>query len=207
MLSYKGRDFIINDKKPTEENVQEPNKPQLKIERILIPDIGYYMKLYKVNKLDQIPPMFCYYENPDDKVNKPGLYCSIIPGVQIRIPFPTIIDSTKEYGRGSSIRCKYKSKDTCNEQRNKMAKYHNSGIRLCNFAHTGEKIIKIGYPSRCSIIPRFGDCSTLINDIKTVKMPDIKNILLYGLNDIATSAIWLDCNKISNVVYNDIEYA
>jgi hypothetical protein len=206
MLSYIGRDQIIKEKKKYKPKKKKSEPPILKMERVLIPEIGYYMKLPKITALDHIPPMFYYYDNPDDKKNKSGIYCSLIPGIQILVPFPTIVDSTKEYGRSCSIKCKYHSRVLCNDQRNKMAKHHDSSLRICNFAHSGEKIVKIGYPSRCSTIPRFGDSASLTTDVKTITFPDIKNILLYGLNDLISSAVWFECNRITNAVYTDIDY-
>jgi len=205
MLSYKGRDFVPK-KKTDEPTVVIPKQIKPKLQRVLIPEIGYYLKLNKVNKLSDIQPMLSYYDNPKDTENLPGLYCTLLPGVHVRIPFPNVVDSTKEYGRGHSIRCKYISKELCDNQRGKMASFHKSQVRTCNFAHTGQKIVKIGYPSRCSRVS-FGDAETLTRDIKSIKLPDIKNILLYGLNDIMSSIVWMDCNSVANTVYSNVDMA
>jgi hypothetical protein len=201
MVSYTGRDYI-----PREKPITETIKP-ITTMRKFIPEIGYYIKLNTVCELNEIPPMFYYYNNTQDKINPPGMYCTITPGVHVKIPFATIVDSTKEYSRGRSIRCKYITKTMCDDQRSKMAKYHNSQVRTCNFAHTGDEITKIGYASRCSSVPRFGDSKHLTNDIKSVNISDIKNIMLYGLNDMLAIMIWLDCNKYNDAVFINVEKA
>jgi hypothetical protein len=203
MLSYKGSDNI--PKKVIEEKqVTKPTAP--KIERVLIPEIGYYLNVQKVDKLTDVPSIFTWYDNPRDTENPPGLYCTIISGVHVRIPFPAVVDSTKEYSRGRSIRCKYATKTLCDDQRSKMAIYHNSQVRTCNFAHAGEKIVKIGYPSRCAKA-NFGNSDSLTKDIRLVNISDIKNILLYGLNDIMSSIIWMDYNHVENTVFTSVEKA
>lgn len=237
MLSYKGRDYIhktiektkelnkelnqiiIQEEEKKEKQKKEKQKKQkekqqqlqqsqnITIENINIKEINYMLNLPRVSNLNEIKHMFYYYNNPNDKINTPGIYCNILNNICIKVPFPNIVDSTKEYSRCRSIRCKYGSKKLCDEQRQKMAKYHNSSIRTCNFAHSGDLITKIGYPSRCATIPRFGDSSNLINDIKSIKIDDIKNLLLYGINDIFSSTIWFDFNKINNVTFSNIEYA
>jgi len=204
MLSYKGRDHIERKKqitipRPIVKSTKEENK------RVLLHEIDYQFKTYTVDNLTNIKPMFGYYNNPSDKINPPGLYCCIVPSVYIKVPFPELIDSTREYSRVRSIRCKYRDKNICDEQRFKMARYHNSNLRTCNFAHRGEQIIKIGYQSRCSSIPRFGDPATLLRDVKNVNLEEIKNVIMYGLNDIISSAVWFDYNNISNVTYPDID--
>jgi len=201
MVSYPGRDYIPKEKPP-----MIVVKPAI-ITRKLITELGYYMKLQTVRDLKDIQPMFSYYDNPLDKVNAPGMYCTILPGVHIKVPFPTIVDSTKEYARGRSIRCKYVTKILCDDQRQKMAKYHNSPVRICNFAHVGDKITKIGYASRCSSVPRFGDSKNLTSDIKSVTLADIKNVILYGLNDMVASMVWLDYHKCNNTIFKNVEQA
>jgi hypothetical protein len=201
MLSYQGRDHISLSK-PTYETKKEIKSDVVTTERVLIPDVGYYMRLPIVHKLSQIPPMFYYYKSPD---NKDGIYCSILPNVYTKVPFPIITDSTKEYGRDKSIKCKYKSRVLCDEQRSKMAKLHNSQIRTCNFAHTGEKLIKIGYPSRCTSIPNFGNPTSLVNDLRHIDLTAIKTLLMYGLNDIIISSIWLDSTKTKELILDNLD--
>jgi hypothetical protein len=213
MLSYPGRDVInkipnkneiLNELK-NKRDIPENNK--ISVERILIPEYGYYLKLPVITNLNQIPPAM-YYIKPNAKNNnvKPGVYINL-NGNYMRIPFPEIADSKKEYDRKHSIRCKYTTKQECDAQRSKMAGVYNSNIRVCNFAHKGDSIIKIGYPSRCPSVPNFGNTSTMSGDINKVNISDIKNTLLYGLNDIFASIIWLDYTSNKGNVYDDLEHA
>lgn len=180
MLSYVGRDLISKKTKPQIPQQLTQNS------RTFIKEVNYHMRLPQVTNLKQIPPMFYVY--------KTDIYCCIAPNIYLQVPFSEMIDST-EHNRSRSIRCKYKSKITCGEQRNRMAKYHNTTMRTCNFAHTNEEIVRIGYPSRCAAIPNFGNPATIVKDMDKIDIDDIKNILLYGLSDCFTAAIWLDYNK------------
>lgn len=188
-------------------HVNQPNIRQYEYKKQKIEEVGYYMDFPTVSNFSDISPMFYYYDNPNDKINEPGIYCSIIQGVIIKIPFPVIVDSTREYSRGRSIKCKYEKRSVCDENRDSMAKRYNSELRKCNFAHEGEDIVKIGYPSRCSTMPRFGNASTLTKDINIVKISDIKNVLLYGLNDVIVSAIWFYHHKQRPGVYSRVDVA
>ena len=217
MLSYVGRDFIVKDKKKNSNansNANGTSSSQVEIktstERILINEIGYYMKLPIIYDIKKIPQMFYYYKG--DNQYSTGIYCCLIPNVFIKVPFPEIVDSTKEYNKGHSIKCKYKTKLMCDDQRSKMAKYHDSQIRICNYAHSGEKIVKIGYPSRCPNIPNFGNPETLTNDIKIIDEDSIKNILLYGLNDMIIASVYLDYYKMNQesnkiIIYDKLNIA
>jgi hypothetical protein len=209
MLSYLGRDFIV--KKPDNANKNKPPAMPIQliqVERVLLNEVGYYMKLPCITDIKRIPPMFYYFKGNDEQKYLPGVYCCLIPNVFIKVPFPEIVDSTKEYSRDHSIKCKYKTRNLCDDQRSKMARLHNSQVRVCNFAHEGEELVKIGYPARCSTIPNFGNPSTLTHDIKIIELSDIKNILLYGMSDIITSAIWLDYVKTNTItVFDKLEFA
>ena len=125
----------------------------------------------------------------------------------VHIPFPDILDNSKDYDRKNSVRCKYSDKNECTIQRNKMAKLHNSTVRNCNFSHNGEKVIKIGTPSRCPSVPNFGNPKTISKDIDYVNISDIKNMLLYGLNDIIIASIWLQNANISNQQFTNLDIA
>lgn len=203
MLSYRGRDFIPTDKEPHTNRVKGIRKPQVS-EQVFIEELGYYMKLPTIKNIRDIPPMLYWY-NGDSTYSK-GVYCCIVKGVYTRIPFPEITDSTKDHTRDRSVKCKYHRKEDCDVHRIKMAKLHNSVIRVCNFAHEGDHIVKIGYPARC-IVPSFGNPATFKNDINNVTLDSIKVMLMYGLNDIMVSAIWLDCKKIKDVVYDKLDIA
>ncbi len=172
MLSYKGRDHI------------EKKNVTMVPERVLIPEINYKMKLTCVKRLSEIPSMFYYYKG--DRNTAAGVYCNINNNC-IRVPFPRVIDSIKDFNRIKSMRCKYKTRESCN--------FHTN--RECNYAHRGENMIKIGYQSRCNSNPRFGNPDTIDADIKNISADDIDTILMYGLNDLFSSAVWFDYHKIT----------
>jgi hypothetical protein len=121
------------------------------------------------------------------------------------MPFPETVDSKKEYDRKHSIRCKYTTIEECLTQRQKMAKMYGSQIRICNFAHIGDRIIKIGHQFRCPSVPNFGNPQTMPQDIKDVKFSDIKNLMMYGLSDIATAMIWFDYHKVKGVKFERLD--
>lgn len=179
--------------------------PPVTLERIVIPDIGYKMQIHQVTDLKNIPPALYYYKAPVDGKYQSGIYLRISGNNLVRIPTPEVVDSKKEYDRKHSIRCKYKTKGECDDQRQKMAKVYNSTVRICNFAHEGDKLVKIGYPSRCPAVPSYGNPTTMSSDIKQVAMSDIKNTLMYGLSDILAAAIWFDYTNSGNNVYDRIE--
>lgn len=227
MLSYNGRDYldkVLLKKENSNAQKRSSKHPLLASTkdtnmRVNMQSHNYTYKKHKINEIDycmefptvsnfaDMSPMFYYYDNPNDTNNDSGIYCSIIQGVVIKIPFPVIVDSTREYSRCRSIKCKYEKRYLCDENRNSMAQRYNSEIRKCNFAHEGDSIVKIGYPSRCSTMPRFGNADTLAKDINIVKLGDIKNVLLYGLNDVIVSAIWFYHHKQKAGVYSRVDVA
>lgn len=202
MLSYKEKDHIISSKKNTKEQTQ----PIIHKQRMPFQVINYQMEMPVVNNLKDIPMMFAYYNNTNDKQNQPGVYCCIYDGVYVRVPFPEIVDTTRNYSRVGSIRCKYETQDLCKEQRMKMAKYHDSDLRSCNFAHKGDKLVKMGYASRCPLVPRFGDPATITNDIKHVTKNDIRSLLLYSINDAALASIWYSYHGEKNEIITNLDY-
>lgn len=210
MLSYPGRELLKNIliKQPELSApipVATPLKPESQVERTLIPEIGYYLRLPVVKNIKSIQPAMCYFKG--DGETPAGIYMNLPNNNIVRVPFPEIVDSKREYDRTHSIRCKYHNKEECNAQRSKMSKLYNSQVRVCNFAHTGDKIIKIGYPSRCPSVPDFGNPTTMSSDIKKVNMNDINNMLLYGMNDIMCSVIYLDYHSMSDKIMNSLEKA
>ena len=191
MLGYPGKDFISKIIEFKEQQ-KKPKKVAPEIQKTLIPEIGYYLKVQTVANLKDIPNAIYYCSNPN------GLYMRMPNNNLLKIPFPEVVDSRKEYDRKHSIRCKYYKKQECDLQRKKMARSYNSVLRTCNFAHEGDRIIKIGFPSRCPSVPSFGNPQSMSSDIKHISEDDIKNLLLYGLNDIIVAAVWLDYINVKN---------
>lgn len=208
MLGYPGKEFIakilkknaatapVANQAPAVQALAHVRAPEpKKEEKILIQEIGYSLKITTVANIETIPPAIHYYKNTGlgDKYPS-GFYMRMPNNTIVRVPVPEVVDSKKEYDRKHSIRCKHHSKDECDSQRQKMAKIYNSTVRSCNFAHKGDKLVKIGYTSRCPSVPSFGNPHTMSQDIKYINLDDIKNVLMYGLSDLFTAAIWLDYN-------------
>lgn len=208
MLSYPGRDVLKTIlAKPVKQEPVIPKPEQIvpQMERTLIPEVGYYLRLPVVSNLKNIPQAMHYFKGNAE--TPAGVYMNLPNNNIVRMPFPEIMDSKREYDRTHSIRCKYQRIDDCNFQRSKMSKLYNSQVRTCNFAHAGDKIIKVGYPSRCPSVPDFGNPTTMSSDIKKVNMNDVNNMLLYGLNDIMCSVIYLDYNSVTDKVMSSLEKA
>jgi hypothetical protein len=202
ILLFPGKSHINNiiDTYEINKKKVKPSKQKQSIieERILIPELNYKMKISSISNLDDIPPAF-YFHAPTA-----GIYIKLPNNNIFRVPFPEIADSRKDYSRRQSIRCKYKTKDECDEQRSKMATMYNSSVRVCNFAHKGDKLVKIGYQSRCPSIPNFGNLETITDDIKLINDGDVKSMLLYGINDIFLSALWLDYIQLKNKTVHNL---
>lgn len=146
-------------------------------------------KIRQVSDLHTMQPALAYFAG--DKKYPEGIYTCIDRDVFVRIPFPQVIDSQKEQNKYKTVRCKYKTKRACDEQKNKMASYHSSSLRSCNFAHRGDRIIKLGFQSRCPSMPNFGDPETFLRDANSadISLDDIKSLLFYGLNDFALAVL------------------
>lgn len=210
MLGYPGKEFIINtitNKANSKEPSISPPKQESSLQeqkiveqKTLIPEIGYYMKVAQITNLKHIPPALYYYSG-----DQPGLYMRLPNNNLLRVPFPEIVDSKKEYDRKHSIRCKYRTKAECDAQRMKMSKMYNSTVRTCNFAHSGDRIIKIGYPSRCPSIPDFGNPTSMSNDIRQITEDDVKNLLLYSLSDLLAATVWLDYTNKSGLTITNLD--
>lgn len=184
-------------------NKKKPILP-IKNKTIIIPKLNYKITLPVVNKLSEIPECFYYLNNADNKESdKSNIYVRINNNI-IEVPFPEIIDNQQNHNRNNTIRCKYYTLQECINQRNKMSKLYNSNIRECKYAHCGEPLIKIGNIHRCPSLANFGNPATFNSDIKFVSYSDIKNMLLYSLNDLAISMIWLYENKMERTEINDL---
>lgn len=175
-------------KKPTKEEV-----PFDKVPKVLIPEINFPMKIPNVKALKDIPPAFYMHESK--------IYIRINNDNLLQVPFPEVIDSKKEFDRKHSIRCKYIQRAECDSQRVRMARTFNSPLRTCNFAHEGDYMVKIGYPSRCPGMPSYGNTATMAQDIKSVRLDDVKNLILYGLNDLFSAMVWLEYHNCTQKTF------
>jgi hypothetical protein len=212
-LSYQGLDYLTPELK-VEPAKREPAKPEPaklepspRISRVFIKEINSFTRAIEVSDLHQIPSMFHYYNNPDDKKNGPGLYCCLAAGVYVKMAFPVVVNSKARDSRDRSIRCKYGPKEACEQARQQKARDHRSAVRACNYAHKGENLVRVGYNSRCDPVPWFGNPQTLMRDLPSLGKEEIRTILMYGLNDLFSAGIWLEQKKIRNVVVSHLDVA
>lgn len=170
--------------------------------------IGFDWKVPIINKLNEMPSSLYWYGG--DTNNPEGVYTCLTRGFYIQVPFPNVIDATKDFNRTGSVKCKYNNLKECLDVREDLANRYNSAVRDCNFAHKGDKYIKIGTTFRCPHKPRFGNHSHLKEDIGSVPDSDIKTILMYSLSDILLSSMWFqkqnteEPNK-SNMIMTNID--
>ena len=159
--------------------------------------IGFECKIPIINNLNEMQPSMYWFNGSD--VNPPGIYTCLTKGFFIQVPFPNVIDSTQDYNRTGSIKCKYNTIKDCLDVRKELAAKFNSDLRDCKFAHKGDKFVKIGTQFRCQK-PRFGNHNYLKDDIASAQETDIKSILMYALSDVLLSSLWFqkqgDANKI-----------
>lgn len=184
MLSYKSN----NDK------IKIKDLP-FKIEQnsINISPLNYTMTLPIIKTLDELYKQHSIFYCEETK----SLWI-VLPGANlVKVPFPEIIDCTKSTEKSNSIRCRYQSKSICGDKK--------QGFWHCNYAHQGEKMVKLGYPMRCPAIPNFGNPETIRKDIQYVSLPDIKSLLMYGLNDVMIASIWMDYNGKKNQKYDNVD--
>ena len=173
-------------------------------------DIGS-IKVPIIKNLDELPPAINWYVG--DKINKAGLYISLMPNYAIEIPFPDTIDGTKNSNRTNSIKCKYGSLSNCKAIRENLANKYRSEIRKCNFAHIGDHYIKIGTFSRCPGAPSFGNYDDFKEDMEKINMSDVEMLLMYATSDLLLANIWVQNNNTNNknnmndetIVFNNLD--
>lgn len=125
------------------------------------------------------------------------IYFSPIAGVVIRVPTMVFRDGTQDFIRAKSVRCKNGTARECTALR---------GNRECNFAHTGEKYVRIGYPTRCQSHPTIGHAPTLCADVQKITKKDMLLILCHGLSDIMVAVAWFTRNNQPQEI-NDVDTA
>jgi hypothetical protein len=157
-----------------------------------------------INNLNEIPPMFYWYKG--DKKNKEGIYASITPHFYIEVPFPDLINKSSKNFKHKSIPCKYKTINQCKEKQLEFSKIYNTEIRQCNYVHIGENFIKIGSDFRCPNLSSFGSFETLDNDLYSVSLADIKNILFNSSSDLLLILLWYSNHKnLGELVFTNLD--
>lgn len=170
------------------------------INNIYDASLGFDFQIPIISKINEMPSALYWYKG--DTKYPPGIYICISQGFYVQVPFPNVVDSTKDFNRTGSIKCKYTTTDECYKVRAELANKYNSDVRHCNFAHMGDKYVKIGTSFRCPSLPRFGNHNNIQSDINNVDDTDINTILMYSLSDMLLSAIWVQKNKKNAVLTN-----
>ena len=203
MLSYPGRDIIseidISRGKKQISDINISKKKKHTSEKVHINELKHDIKINIVENLQDIPPAIYYVKDNE------GFYINLGNNNYAKIPFPDIVDYSKEHDKKMTISCKYFNKSDCDNQRLRMSKLYGTQLRSCNFAHKNERLIKIGYHARCPSVPNFGNPATINIDIKKINNTDLNNLLLYGLNDLFCAIMYLDFIKQKNTTLGDLD--
>jgi hypothetical protein len=200
------RDEVIASSEEIEKKLSKPiDKIPLKkiniLDKIKLPK---EISIRMVSRLDNLPPAFGWYSG--DKTHREGIYIRFPENMFVRIPFPNVIDGTQNYTRNKTIKCKYETKDQCDENCKFLADRYNTKIRECLFAHKGDVYSKVGTNFRCPSNPRFGNHAHLKTDIEEMKADDIKPVLMYALSDILNCFLWSDFHHSDDrIVFSDVE--
>jgi hypothetical protein len=179
-------------------------KDNKKKQNVIIKELNYKTNIPIVTNIKDIKPAF-YYLNSNDKNHQSGIYININNDIFIKVPFPDVIDPKKDNEKKNTIKCKYFLQKDCEKNRKRLSKLFNSEIRCCNFAHSGDTLIKLGHTSRCPAIPDFGNPKTFNEDINNLNIRDIKTLLFYSLTDVLLSSLWFENKKEKNKIYDNIE--
>ena len=171
-------------------------------------NLGFNWKVPIINKLSDMPSALYWYAG--DLTNPAGIYICVTKGFYIQVPFPNVIDSTQNFNRTGSVKCKYNNIKECCDARTNLASKYNSTVRDCNFAHKGDKYIKLGTSFRSPHKPRFGNHNFLNDDMDSIPDDDIKTILMYALSDVLLSSMWFqkqkdDDDHNSNIIFTNID--
>ena len=227
MLSYLGRDFIkVSSKSTGKPQDKSTGKPQDKstgkplllnpttVKKIQLTTTNYItLPSFPKDKNCNLPPIFYHLQNDftsDQHINDQpiqNIYCCLVDKVIVQVPFPQVLNSTKIENKNCSIKCKFKSIKKCNDNKEKLEKIYNTPVKKCSFAHEGESINKIGYPSRCTMVPDIGNLSSLENDLDKVDIDSIRSLLLYGVHDIFIAMLWFKKNNIKECCIEDLAIA
>lgn len=211
-ISWADLDEQIRNEQESIQNVKNTikNTKQVKATPILYKKLkniygvktGFLYNIPVINKINEIPSAMYWFNG--DKDYTPGIYTSPSNGVYIKVPFPNVIDSTKNHFRTGSIKCRNGTIDECNKFRDEFSKYKSS-VNSCNFAHVGDAYVKIGNVFRCNEIPRFGNYAYLSDDLSTIQETNIRTMLMYSLSDLLLGSLWFQKNKKNNIIIEDVD--
>jgi hypothetical protein len=193
------REKIFSDITDTIEKndiIKDYTQPQIiykSLSNVYGKQLGFDWKVPIINKLNEMPTSLYWYKG--DVNNPEGIYTCLTKGFYIQVPFPNVIDSTQNFNRTGSVKCKYNNINECLESRSNLASRYNSPIRECTFAHKGDRYVKLGTTFRSPNKPRFGNHHFLKNDMDNIPDDDIKTILMYALSDMLLSSMWFQRQK------------
>jgi hypothetical protein len=110
--------------------------------------------------------------------NGDRICCQLTDNVLALVQLGKVVETMKDE-KTRTILCRYGTRERC-------------GKINCEFAHRGEKLVKVGSYHRCPKVRTFGNETSLSKDFEKVTMRDVKLILFYGLTDVLASVLWLE---------------
>jgi hypothetical protein len=159
-------------------------------------------KFTSIESIDKIPQ--CFYFLKGDSNRKAGVYMCISPNTYIRVPFPDTKYCTDPNTKTNCIRCKHITKENCNEIRKNYIK-RGGVVNACTFVHKNEKYSKIVNNYRCQDNPSFGNFKTLAEDMKNIRLKDIKTIMMYAMSDLLLVYMWFMSVPHDTLVFDNID--
>jgi hypothetical protein len=160
-------------------------------------------KIPIINNLNEMPSALYWFNG--NKTNPKGVYICISHKFYVRIPFPNIVDGTKDFNRVCSVKCKYNTIDECIKRRREQSNRPNSFMRKCNFAHKGDKYVRVGSIFRCPNMIHFGRPTTIKDDLSNINEYNIKMMLLNSLSDLFISNLWFQTQKKKRLILTNID--
>ena len=199
------RDAILAQSEHIESKLLEPEPLTIykTLDNLNGVELPKEIKIQIVPKLNDLASAFAWY--PGDQVHAAGIYIRL-ENLFIKVPFPDVIDSSQNFARIKTIKCKYESEAQCLENRKFLANKYSSEMRDCLFAHHGDLYTKVGTNFRCPVNPRFGNHKHFKSDVAAIKANDIKPLMMYALSDLASCFIWNNFHHSTDrVVFSDTE--
>lgn len=138
-----------------------------------------------IDDIKNIPPMFYYYRGNSGRVKRagqfyPGIYVRLANGTVAAVPTDIeVVPDISEASKKGTSKCK---NPLCYQPR-------------CGFAHKGASYKKLSNTARCPGCPKFGNGETINDDCILATESDIRMVLMYGLNDLFSSAMWIERNR------------
>lgn len=202
------RNLLMDKSKELEKDLKKSGDPSKeKYKKLTVLDgveLPKEIKVKMVSRLESLPTAFGWYNG--DKKHREGIYIRLPKNMFVRVPFPNVIDGTKNYNRSKTIRCKHVTEQQCYDNRKFMADQHGTSVRDCFFAHKGDTYSKVGTNFRCPAIPRIGNHRYLTLDLNDAKSDDIKPLLMNSLSDLLVCYLWNNQQHADDkMIMSDVE--